>query len=78
MNAASLSSVTAWTVVQLRVPGQMHTFTDDWRYTQAAPQVIVAAQPGGFFSALDGRDQSDGRTGNAPEERGVQEYRGYS
>jgi len=47
MNAARLSSVTAWTVVQLRDPGQMHTSTDDWRYTRAAPQVIVA--PAGSF-----------------------------
>ena len=46
MNAARLSSVTAWTVVQLRDPGQMHTSTDDWRYTPA-PQVIVA--PAGSF-----------------------------
>jgi hypothetical protein len=47
MNAARLSSVTAWTVVQLCHPGQMHTSSDDWRYTRAAPQVIVA--PAGSF-----------------------------
>jgi hypothetical protein len=47
MNAVRLSSVTAWTVVQLRHPGQMHTSSDDWRYTRAAPQVIVA--PAGSF-----------------------------
>jgi hypothetical protein len=47
MNAARLSSVTDWTVVQLRDPGQMHTSTNDWRYTRAAPQVIVA--PAGSF-----------------------------
>jgi hypothetical protein len=53
MNAARLSSVTAWTVVQLRDPGQMHTSTDDWRYTRAAPQVIVA--PAGFFGPTRSR-----------------------
>jgi len=74
MNAARLSSVTAWTVVQLRDPGQMHTSTDDWRYTRAAPQVIVA--PAGFFWPYTVAINPTGATGNAPEERGVQEYRG--
>jgi hypothetical protein len=40
MNAARLSSVTAWTVVQLRDAGQMHTSTGDCRYTRAAPEAI--------------------------------------
>jgi hypothetical protein len=44
---ARLSSVTACTVVQLRDPGQMHTSTDDWRYTRA--HLSGDRRAGGFF-----------------------------
>jgi hypothetical protein len=47
MNAARLSSVTAWTVVQLRDPGQMHTSTRRLAVHAGRPQAIVA--PAGAF-----------------------------